>query len=131
MCRMIRFVSLFIALIVVLTLMVPRKDDQLLGQTNVGKILGIVRDPSGALVPNASISVRAVSTGVVTEGKVNAQGAYVFPFPPIGEYVVTVSAPGFKKAEHSGIRVVGSEASTSDFALEIGEPTETVQVSAE
>jgi carboxypeptidase family protein/TonB-dependent receptor-like protein len=127
MCQMLRFVCLLILCVLV----VPRSDHQLLGQTNVGKILGSVRDPSGAVVPSAIVSVRAVSTGVVTEGKVNGQGAYVFPFLPIGEYVVTVSATGFKKAEHSGIHVVGSEAVTSDFTLEIGEPTETVQVSAE
>ena len=99
-------------------------------QTNVGKILGEVRDPSGAAVPKATITARLVSTGVTIDRETNEAGAYVFPALPIGEYTVTVRAVGFKKGEHPAVHVVASEAVTIDLQLELGATTETVQVSA-
>jgi hypothetical protein len=99
-------------------------------QQNVGRLLGIVRDPSTAVVPGASISVRSVGTGVVTELRTNSEGAYAFPVLPIGEYVLTIRAPGFKTLEQPAIRIVSAESVTLDLKLELGEPSETIQVSA-
>ena len=65
-------------------------------QQNVGAIIGVVRDPSGAVVPDASVTARSVSQGVETKVKSNSAGAYAFPALPIGEYAVTVRASGFK-----------------------------------
>lgn len=120
----ILFARLFLAL---LALLAP---NLLFAQTNVGKILGVVRDPSGAIIPNATVTARVLSTGVAINTRTNTQGAYIFPSLPIGAYVVTVSKDGFKTAEHPGINVVGSEAITIDFQLELGQATQTVQVTS-
>src|SRR5579864_8776393 len=70
-----------------------------LAQESVGAITGVIHDPSGAVVPNASVTARAVSTGVETKVKSNSAGAYAFPLLNIGEYVVTVQVSGFKALE--------------------------------
>jgi hypothetical protein len=98
-------------------------------QQNVGRLLGVVRDPSAAVVPGASVAIRSVLTGVATTARTNAEGAYAFPVLPIGEYVLTVRAPGFKTLERPAIRIVSSEAITVDVQLELGQPSQTVQVS--
>src|SRR5690242_6035899 len=102
-----------------------------IAQTNVGKILGVVHDPSGATVPNASVTARSVSTGVETAARTNTEGAYTFPSLPIGEYSVSVRATGFKTIERPGVQIVGSEAVKIDFQLELGQATQTVQVAGE
>ena len=105
-----------------------QSEDLLHAQTNVGKILGIVRDQSGGVVPDAAVTVRVVSTGVQMAATTYSDGSYSFPSLPIGEYAVTVRATGFKTAEHPGVHVVASEAVTIDFQLEVGETTQSVQV---
>ena len=103
----------------------------ILAQTNVGKILGVVHDPSGAVVPNATVTARGVSTGVETEARTNGQGAYIFPSLSIGEYALTIRATGFKTIERPGVQIVGSETVKIDFQLELGQATQTVQVAGE
>jgi hypothetical protein len=99
-------------------------------QSNTGQIHGVVRDPSGGIVPKATVTARGVSTGVQTDAQTNEQGSYSFPILPIGDYVVSASASGFKVSEHPPVHVVASEAVTIDFQLEIGKSTESVSVSA-
>src|SRR5437870_4985089 len=99
-------------------------------QSNTGQIHGVVRDPSAGVVPKATVTARGVSTGVQTGAQTNEQGSYSFPILPIGDYVVSASAPGFKVSEHPPVHVVASEAVTIDFQLEIGKSTESVSVSA-
>src|SRR5437879_6078819 len=72
-------------------------------QQNVGRITGVVRDPSGALVPNADITATALATGVVLQGHANEAGSYAFPSLPTGEYKLTVRAAGFKTFEQGGV----------------------------
>ena len=102
----------------------------LFAQTNVGRIVGVVNDPTQALVPNASVAAKAIATGVERETTTNSQGAYAIPLLPIGEYVVTVSAPGFKTLDRPGVRIVSGETTTLDFTLELGQVAETIEVVA-
>lgn len=100
-------------------------------QQNVGRIAGVVRDPSGALVPTADITATAVATGVALQVHANEDGAYAFPSLMTGEYRLTVRASGFKSFERAGIQIVASAALVIDFQLELGQSTESVQVAGE
>src|SRR5215469_209826 len=65
-------------------------------QVDQGAITGIVQDSSGAIVPNASVTVTNLDTGLALQGKTNASGVYVFSPLEIGNYKVSASAPGFR-----------------------------------
>jgi hypothetical protein len=67
------------------------------GQSDVGTIVGFVRDQSGAIVPGASVTIR--NEGNATEQTVttDAQGRYTAPNLPPADYAVTIEAKGFKK----------------------------------
>ena len=100
-------------------------------QQNVGRITGVVRDPSGAVVPKADITATALATGVVLQGHANEGGSYAFPSLPTGEYRLTVRAAGFKTFEQGGVQIVASGGLIIDFQLELGQSTESVQVAGE
>src|ERR1700730_3112314 len=100
-------------------------------QQNVGRITGVVRDPSGAVVPKADITATAVATSVTLLVHANEGGAYAFPSLPTGEYSLTVRATGFKTFEQGGVQIVASGGLVIDFQLELGQSTESIQVAGE
>ena len=102
----------------------------LLAQENVGHIRGTVSAPTGAVIPNVTVTLEHEATGVVREVETNSAGAYVFMRLPLGEYTVRTRAEGFKSGERL-LRIVSTVTQTADFALEIGDVTETVSVTAE
>ncbi len=59
--------------------------------SNTGEIKGSVMDPTGAVVPEASVLIKNVQTGVVTTATTNAAGLYDVPFLAPGSYTVTFS----------------------------------------
>src|SRR6476646_1831373 len=100
-------------------------------QNVTGSIVGMVRDPTGAVVPGAT--VRAINTGTSAsfQGTSNAEGQYAIRTIPIGEYKMEVEASGFKKYETTGIRLQVDEIARVDIPLSVGAATESVTVSAE
>src|SRR6266571_6848981 len=99
-------------------------------QQNVGRILGSVSDPSGAVVPGARVEVTNTATDLRLEMTTNASGAYNFPDLPIGNYRVRVSAAGFQSHERSNIVVISGQTSTIDVKLAVGSSTQTVTVTS-
>ncbi len=101
------------------------------GQNVTGAISGVVRDPTGATVPNAT--VRAINTGTSASEQVtsNAEGQYALRTLPVGQYRVEVEAPGFKRYEASGIRLQVDEIARVDVTLTVGGTTESVTVSTD
>src|SRR5690242_18075527 len=71
------------------------------GQAITAKVVGSVSDPSGAAVPTAAVVIHSLQTNQDRSTKVNEFGNYEFSFLPIGEYTLSVAAPGFQKAEVS------------------------------
>src|SRR5215469_6993138 len=65
-------------------------------QVNTGTLSGQVTDASGAVVPEATLTVKDDNTGYTREVKSSGDGDYVFPDLPIGQYTITVEAPGFQ-----------------------------------
>jgi hypothetical protein len=96
-----------------------------------GKIRGTVTDPTGAVVPNASITVTNVGTGVSKTTTSSATGYYEVPQLLVpGTYKVTVEASGFKKYEAAGIPLHVNEVYVADVSLEVGPLTQRVTVEA-
>lgn len=95
-----------------------------------GTIRGRVLDPSGAAVAGATVQVINAETGARTTAASNEAGNYQVPFLLPGNYTVRVEHPGFKTLERQGIRVSLNEVVTLDLALELGQATESVTVTA-
>ena len=96
-----------------------------------GNIQGTVSDPTGAVVPNAAVTLTDQATGVNRIAKSNSAGDYLFPGIPIGTYNLQVAAVGFKTYEQNGIVLeVGSNIAVN-ATMSIGAADVKVEVQAE
>ena len=93
-------------------------------------VVGTVTDPSGAAVPNASITITNTDTGVTRTLPTSSDGQYVAPDLGIGHYSVRVTAAGFKAAEQKGLTLAVGDRTRIDFKLEVGSAQEQVTVEA-
>jgi len=96
-------------------------------QTITGSIAGDVTDSSGAVVPNATVTVESAATGVKRTATSSGSGSYKIPELPIGTYKVSAAAEGFKTVVRNADVVTGG-VTHADFALQVGLRTETVEV---
>ena len=75
-----------------------------------GSITGTVQDPTGAVVPNAQVTLLNTDQGLTLETTTNGGGEYTFSPVRIGHYSVTVTAPGFSTTTQQNLTVnVGPE----------------------
>jgi len=95
-----------------------------------GQITGEVRDPSGALIPNASVTVTNTATNVARTTETNGAGLYSFPDLSPGRYDVKVVAAGFDTTVKAGIELQVQQTARADFALMVGQAIQTVEVAA-
>jgi hypothetical protein len=93
-------------------------------------ITGRVLDSAEALIANAEVSVTATGTGTERTVKSNEQGLYNIPLLLPGEYRVTVKAAGFKTLTNT-VRLEVAQTLNLDLRLEVGELTQSVDVSAQ
>ena len=93
-----------------------------------GSISGTAKDASGSAVPNASVTVREVNTGLVYRTQTDDKGYYTLPVLPVGRYDLELQAPGFRAYWRKGIGLDTNAALTLDAALEVGSESETVSV---
>src|ERR1035437_10262992 len=68
-----------------------------------GTIRGVVTDASGATVPEATVTVKNVNTGLTQTVKTSADGIYNVLYLPAGDYTVATEKTGFRKADTSGV----------------------------
>jgi len=97
-------------------------------QATTGRISGIVKDTSSAVLPGVSVTVTETRTGFTRTEATDAQGAFIFVSLPLGDYTVGAELQGFKKASKSGFVLGADGRLTADFSLEVGQFSETVQV---
>jgi hypothetical protein len=97
-------------------------------QSNAADLQGVVRDPNGAVVTNATVSARNAGTNVSREATTNNDGFYKIVNLPPGEYEVTVKAPNYKTALIPVVKVTVGQTANQDIPLEVGEVTATVTV---
>src|ERR1051326_1765434 len=98
------------------------------GQTVNGRINGPVSDSSGAVVPNAAVTITNTSTNATRTAVTDDSGFYTVTNLPVGTYTVTVERNGFKKANQTGNVLTADQRLTVNITLEAGNVTETVEV---
>ena len=96
-------------------------------QVNTGTLSGLVLDPSGAAVPNATITLKSPDTGYTRSIVSAGDGAYSLPNLPIGDYNLTASAGGFAQLDEKVTIEVGERARL-DVRLTVGAAGQTVEV---
>jgi hypothetical protein len=102
----------------------------LLAFAQEGTILGTVTDPSGAAVPNVSVTITNIDTGTVSHFTTNDVGQYVAPDLHIGRYNVEAKGANFKLGEQKNIALEVGARRRIDFQLELGNTQETITVEA-
>jgi len=95
--------------------------------TNTGEIRGTVTDSSGAVVPDVTVTLTNIDTGVTADYKTNGAGIYDTVSTPPGNYNITFSKEGFKKVVKGPI-VLRVAVITEDGVLEVGAVTQEVTV---
>src|ERR1044072_5321270 len=98
-------------------------------QANAADLQGTVKDSTGAVVPNATVTARNPATNITRNATTNDQGLYRVVALPPGDYEITVEAPNFKKAVMPKVTVTVGQAATVDVTLELGQLTESVTIS--
>ena len=99
-------------------------------QRDMGTLLGSVTDPSGAAIPGATITITEESTGVSDVVESDAVGNFIRPLIKPGAYTISCESPGFKRSVQSGVILQSAGRVQTNFVLEIGEVTETIEILA-
>jgi len=100
-----------------------------IAQTVTGAVRGIITDPTGAIVPGATVTVTNSATGVATAAKANQAGEYAIQFLQIGQYKLVVEAAGFTTARYGPFSLEIDQTAKIDIPLTVGAATTTVDVS--
>jgi hypothetical protein len=95
-----------------------------------GTIQGVVSDNSGAVIPGAAVSVTNNATGVTINAFTNEAGFYLVPSLNAGMYKVTATSDGFAPQERPQVRVEVGLVNRVNFALNVGNVVEIIEVSA-
>lgn len=95
-----------------------------------GTIVGFVKDSSGAVVPEASVSIRNLDTNLTKIDKSGESGEYSFGYIPPGNYEIRATKPGFRASVLPRVKLDTGATYRADIALQVGEVTETVEVAA-
>ncbi|GMV20485.1 MAG: hypothetical protein AMXMBFR57_04340 [Acidimicrobiia bacterium] len=91
---------------------------------------GVVKDSAGGVIPGATVVVKDNTTGTTLETITNASGVYSFAAMQAGTYTVTAALSGFKTAQVNNVRIALDTPATVDMTLQVGELTETVNVTS-
>ncbi|MGE0103138.1 MAG: TonB-dependent receptor [Blastocatellales bacterium] len=121
--------KLFLALITfsaVCCLTIP-----LQAQSFTGSIVGTVKNPDGAIIVGAEVTITQQETNRVIQVLTNSEGYYVSPPLPVGTYRVEAKMAGFRRVVRSGIVIQIQQTLVVDFLLELGAISEQVEVTAE
>src|SRR5215831_7103630 len=102
-----------------------------LAHTVAGRIVGTIRDPQGAVIPNASVSAKNLETGAERTTLSDASGGFNITSIPAGSYDMAVSAPGFQKEVRNGVTLTVGAALRVDFSVNVGVVQEQVVVTGE
>lgn len=102
------------------------------GQSTKAELFGRVSDPSGLPVPGASIELENTATEVQhTAGSQSPEGSYHFFALPAGVYRLTAAKQGFRTLRRDGIQLCVGDRIALDLGLELGEMTESIEVTAD
>ena len=102
-----------------------------LAQDVTGSIVGTVTDPSGSVVPNATVTITNTDrNAVIRTVSTNAAGNYTALLLPIGHYSVEIKAQGFRTVSRNQIELNVNDKLTQSFTLQVGSSEQVVNVEA-
>jgi hypothetical protein len=113
-----------------LTLILVLAHSVLVAQVESGKVVGSIRDASGALLPGARITVTNIDTNAFRSAVATNNGEYVLTELQPGTYTLVAEQEGFKKAVQAAVRLNVNQVVRVDFVLSVGSINETVTVTA-
>jgi hypothetical protein len=99
-------------------------------QLTTADILGTVTDTSGAVVPNASVTLTNLGTNEQRTGPSNGSGDYSFTLLPVGHYSITVKAGGFQESITKDLAVEAGDRARNDVHLQLGSESTVIEVTA-
>ncbi|MGH9848692.1 MAG: carboxypeptidase regulatory-like domain-containing protein [Blastocatellia bacterium] len=97
-------------------------------QTYTATVTGTVSDPQGAAVPNVKVVATNQGTKLEYTAQTSDAGVYTIPFLPVGGYVITVEASGFKKLVSNEIKLEVNQTARVDLQLQVGGVNEIVNI---
>ncbi len=121
--RPVRFVLSLIALVAVAVTLTG----ELRAQT-LGEITGVVSDSTGAVIVGAKVTATNTGTNAARTAVTNDAGVYSFPAMQPGAYTLKVEMAGFKSFTETGIQLQVQQTARIDVAMEVGEVTQTIEV---
>ena len=96
--------------------------------TATGSLTGTITDPTGAVVPGASVVVKSSGTGQEFTAKTNDEGVFTIPVLASGLYTATISVKGFKQSKVTDIKIDAGKPSSFNVAMEVGSQDQTVTI---
>ena len=93
-----------------------------------GKITGVVKDQSGAVIPGAAVVVTNTQTGAKLSATTDQEGAFTFPVLAVGQYQVDVAIDGFQPYRETGLAIDINSALVLDVTLQLKEQGQSVVV---
>ena len=103
----------------------------LFAQVPTGTILGVVKDPSGASVPNVTVTALDTESNFTRTATTQNDGAFRFSALPVGHYEIQAEATGFKKETQTGLTLDVAQEAVVNFTLQVGTAEQQVEVTAE
>ena len=99
-----------------------------LGHTSSGSVVGVLKDPSGALIAGARIELRSTTVRFRQTQTSDRFGHYSFISVPVGDYLITITAPGFADLIHHPIKVEAGKELPENLSLKIAAVAASIQV---
>ena len=101
------------------------------GQGFSAALSGIVRDPTGAVLPGVSVTAKHTESGLTRTALTSETGDYRMPALPVGAYEVTAELSGFKQQIRRGINLVVAQEAVVNLTLDVGDVKDQVTVTEE
>ena len=115
-----------ISVLILCVALVPLLD----AQDSSARLLGTITDPTGAVIPGATIVARNLATGLERKATANESGDYSIPMLPIGQYTVAAESAGFRTSTVTGLTLQVNQEARLDIKLTLGAAAESIEVQA-
>ena len=99
--------------------------------TTTATVSGVVTDPSGAVVPGATVTLASSENGISRQFKTDVAGRYAFSQLPPSQYSLTVKMTGFEIYKQNGMALDAAENATQNVVLTVGTEAQTITVTAD
>ena len=118
---------ILVCLVVLCTAFPIAGSAQIVGAT----LSGTVSDPTGAVIPNANVTIRNLATGIVAEVSTNSSGLYNAPNLLPGDYEVTATAAGLTSRQRSQLKLTVGERQILNLSMRVGDAAAAIDVNSE